>query len=261
MTILYDGRAVLMGKEEINLDNFPALKVIGVNMTGTEHLPWRQINERGIKVLSLIGETEFLKSVTSTSEHTIGLMLALARKYKHALSAPYGERNAYTGHTLRGKVLGLVGCGRVSHQVADIAEAFGMKVLVYDTSMDYNVYDWATSIEVLCKKSDFVSLHIPLAENEQFFTIDMFRKMRSTAYFINTSRPGIVQKGALREALSNQYIAGAAVDFIDDLDLLSYSQITDRLILTNHMGGNTFEDRKATEEFILAKLNNYFQSL
>ena len=75
--------------------------------------------------------------------------------------------------------------------------------------------------------------------------------------FYLSLKPGIIQKGAPLYALKNQYIAGAAVDFIDDEELVKFSRISDRLILTNHIGGCTFEDCSLTKEFILKKIEAY----
>ena len=85
----------------------------------------------------------------------------------------------------------------------------------------------------------------------------MFSQMKSTAYLINTSRGGVIEKGALLWALENGIIKGAAVDFVDDPQLLQYAKIHSNLILTPHLGGATFEDMSRTEEFIINKVLNY----
>lgn len=260
MRILHNGKAILIKDEQINLDDFPNLKVIGCPMTGLDHLPLKEIEKRGIKVISLgtIGnrdsETEaFLASITSTAEHTIGLILALARNYKTALNAPYKDRDAYKGHRLNGKTLGIIGLGRVGRQVAHIATALGLKIVFWEPYM-------ATSfLDDLVAQSDIVSLHIPLSGNEGFFTNKMFQQMKPTAYLINTSRDKVIQRGALRWALINKIIAGAAVDFIDDRSLIEYAGARDNLILTNHIGGVTYEDHQKTEEFIINQINNYLK--
>lgn len=241
-------KAILVGFEDFELPE--GVEVIGCNATSTEHLD--KYREMGIKVVDLKGETEFLNSITSTVEHTIGLMLALARNYKRGLHGPYKERDEYRGHTLAGKTLGIIGRGRIGRQVEKISKALGMKVWALDGNSSRGKYlRW---LEKILSMSDFVSLHIPLRGNEGFFTKDMFKQMRPSSYFINTSRGGIVESGALQWALENMQIAGAAVDFIDDLNLLEYEKEHDNLILTNHLGGNTYEDREKTEQFIINKV-------
>src|SRR3990167_1877040 len=115
MKIIENGKGIIIGLETITgktLNQFPDLKVIGCNMTGTEHLPWKEIKKRDIKVISLKGHDFFLSTITSTAEHTLGLIIALLRNYKTALNAPYKDRDEYKGHTLNEKVLGIIGYGR-----------------------------------------------------------------------------------------------------------------------------------------------------
>lgn len=258
MKILHDGQAVILGLEKINLDDFPDLQVIGCNMTGTDHLPIKEMERRGIKLISLKGETEFLKEITSTAEHTIGLIIALLRNYKTALNGPYEDRGIYKGHTLKGKTLGIAGYGRVGKQIAEIGKVLGMRVVIYEPYlMDWNTHDWALGPAALCKESNILSLHIPLPGNEGFFTRAMFQQMKPTAYLINTSRDGVIEKGALKWALENKIIAGAAVDFTDDEELVHYARDHDNLILTPHIGGCTYEDMEKTEEFITNKVEEY----
>ena len=249
MKVLHNGQAVIMGVEDINLDDFPDLKVIGCNMTSVEHLPLKECEKRGIKVISLKGETEFLQSITSTAEHTLGLIIALLRCYKTALNAPYKDREEYKGHTLKGKQVTLFGgYGRIGKQVNVFCSMLAMNVWCIDQH---------GAFYVPLSTADILSLHIPLEDNEGFFTKDMFKQMKPTAYFINTSRSKIVENGTLLWALKSNTIAGAAVDFIDEPELVEYSKSHDNLILTNHQGGNTFEDREKTYNFIEEKVEEY----
>lgn len=262
MKILHDGQGVIIGIEKFGkkeMNDLPDLKVIGANITGLDLVDLDEADRRGVKVISLRDYPEFTKTITSTAEHTIGLIIALLRNYKIALNAPSQDRDVYKGHVLRGKCLGLIGGnGRVGRQVKRMAEGLGMKVLVYDIhSTFWQRSDYFSSII----KSDIVSLHIPLSINEGFFTKRMFQMMKPTAYFVNTSRSKIVEDGALLWALENAIIKGAAVDFIDDMELVEYSKTYDNLILTNHQGGNTWEDRELTENFIIKRVENYLNGL
>lgn len=259
MKVLHNGQAVIVGLDGVDLDDFPNLKVVGCNMTGTEHLPLEECEKRGIKVISLKGETEFLKDITSTAEHTIGLMIALMRNYKNALNGPYQEREVYKGHVLAGKTLGVIGgLGRIGSQIASIASGLEMQGLLWDFNGE-GLFTNADSFEDFVSRSDIVSIHIPLSGNKDFFTKKMFRQMKATAYLINTSRDGVIEKGALKWALENKIIAGAGVDFIDDPELVEYAKIHDNLILTNHIGGCTYEDMEKTEAFIVDKIDSFFK--
>lgn len=256
MRILHDGRAVIVGLEKLDLNEFPTLEAVGCNMTSTEHLPLQEMEQRGIKLISLKGETKFLQTITSTAEHTIGLIVALMRNYKAALNGPYDGRERYKGFRLKSKHLGIIGLGRIGQQVKKTALALGMAVHDYDKNQQ-GVADLGEHL--LLPSCDIVSIHIPLSGNEGFFTQAMFEQMKPSAYLINTSRPGIVEKGALLWALENKKIAGAAVDFVDDDELVRYAERSDNLILTPHLGGCTVEDMSATEKFIEQKVEEYIK--
>lgn len=240
-------QAIVVGLEPVNLNDFPDLKVIGCNMTSCEHLPLTEMAERGIELISLKGHTPFLKYITSTAEHTIGLILALFRNYQVALNGSQ-DREVYKGHTLSDKVIGIVGFGRVGKQLKKIAVGLSMTVITHDKAEPY--------LTNLLEESDIVTLHIPLEGNEGFFTKEMFQQMKPTSYFINTSRLEVVEPGALLWALENDIIKGAAVDFIEP-ELFKYAQTHHNLLLTNHIGGCTYEDMAKTEEFIISLVNNH----
>lgn len=249
-------KAIVVGFEEIDFDKFPNLKVVGCNATSTEHID-DECAKRGIKVISLRGETEFLNTITSTAEHTMGLILALSRNYKASLNTQYyKDRDLYKGHTLSGKSLLLIGGdGRIGRQVQKMAKAFGMQVAIYEKHQPVE------QLHELLQFSDVVSVHIPLLGNEGFFQKGYFSLMKPTSFFINTSRLGIVESGALLWALKYDIIFKSAVDFTDDLELVKYAKTHDNLILTPHCGGNTFEDRERTEEFIIMKVNQHLHNV
>jgi D-3-phosphoglycerate dehydrogenase len=251
MKILENGKGIVVGLEYFNPDDYKDLEVVGCNMTSVEHLPWEQLKKRGIKVISLKDYPTFLNTITSTAEHTIGLIIALLRNYKIALSAPYKEREIYIGHRLNEKILGIIGLGRIGRQVREIAKSFGIKVLTYDK------YESKDILFDLLKVSDIVSIHITLEGNEGFFTKEMLSKMKSNACIINTSRGKIIEKGALIWALKNKIISNGAIDFCDDEEMVEYSKSHNNLILTNHLGGATYEDMQQTENFIIKQVTNY----
>lgn len=250
MKILFNGKAIVVGIENLDLDNFPHLKVVGCNATSCEHLPLEEMEKRGIQLISLKDYPDFMKEITSTAEHTFGLILALLRNYKEALNGPYKRRDYYMGYTLKGKTVGIVGYGRIGTMIAEYLGAFGMHARLYDSR-------GSGAIESIWEAADIITVHIPLNGNEGFFTKEMFSQMKKTAYFINTSRSGIVENDALLWALTSGTIQGAAVDFVDDPALAKYAETHHNLILTNHIGGCTVEDREKTEQFITNKTLEY----
>jgi D-3-phosphoglycerate dehydrogenase len=285
MTILHEGQALIITDEQIDsrvLDLYPNLKVIGCSMTGLDHIDLFECRKRGIEVLSLqyAGQrdpdvTKLLDNVTSTAEHTIGLIIALLRNYKTALNAPYKHRDEYMGHSLNSKKLLLIGgLGRVGKHVKRMAEGLGMDVYVYDVGfyksrlirflewlLQGSDHDPLEELKMVLGGVDVVSIHVPLPGNEGFFTQEMFANMSSHAYFINTARSGVVEDSALIWALETGKIAGAAVDFTDEAELREYASENNNLILTNHIAGVTFEDRHKTSDFIKQKVDTYIHQL
>lgn len=280
MTILHNGQALLIAIEEVDarvLDLYPNLKVIGTSTTGTDHIDLEECRKRGIEVISLqyAGQRDrdvekLLDSVTSTAEHTIGLIIALMRNYKTALNPPYKHRDEYMGHSLKGKKILLIGgLGRVGRQVEQMAKGFGMDVYVHDKMFARGFlrrwrrttgFYWGQGLKFVLSQMDIVSIHVPLPDNEGMFTREMFQCMKPSAYFINTSRSGVVAPEALLWALEEGEIAGASVDFTDEQGLVDYASQHNNLILTNHIAGVTYEDRQKTSDFIKKKVNDFMEN-
>ena len=155
------------------------------------------------------------------SDHAMALLLAAARKITLANKQVHAGRWEMPAvvpiHRLRGSVLGLVGFGRIPQLVAPKAKAFGMRVVASDPFIPKAVFDSAgvEGIEFaeLVKISDFISIHSPLLpETKGMFNADLFRRMKPTAYLINTARGPIVDEKALADALDAKQLAGAALD-------------------------------------------------
>ncbi len=153
-----------------------------------------------------------------TCELTWALILGLARNLKTEIDNMYqGYWQTTVGVELKGKILGLIGLGRVGSQVAKIAKAFGMQVIAWSENLDLNK---CTELEVLpsskedlIKNSDFISMHVQGGERyKDCITIKEFDKMKKTAFLINTSRGPIVNEDDLIIALSTNVIAGAGID-------------------------------------------------
>ena len=159
--------------------------------------------------------------IDEVSDHTLALLLALARKIPFAnaqVQAGRWEMPAVVPiHRLRGSVLGLAGFGRIPQLVAPKAKAFGLRVVAHDPYVPAEIFTRAgvESVEFsqLLKLSDYVSVHTPLSpETRGLFGADAFRQMKPTAYLINTARGPIVDELALARALDAGHLAGAALD-------------------------------------------------
>jgi D-3-phosphoglycerate dehydrogenase len=201
------------------------------------------------------------------SDHTLALLLALARKIPFANSMVHNGRwdlSATTPiHRLRGSVLGLLGFGRISRLVAQKAAAFGMRVIATDPYASAESIDRArverVDFEQLLSLSDYVSIHSPLLpETRHLFSASAFHRMKNSAYLINTARGPIVDETALVEALEEGQIAGAALDVLSEeppTDSRLFRR--DDVILTPHMSFYSIESlaelqKRAAEEVVYA---------
>lgn len=254
------------------LDRAKRLKVIVSASTGLDHIDLAYAKKKGIKVLSLQKETDFLRDITATAEHTWGLLLSLIRKQHFAandvLEGNRCRRDLFVGSELQGKVLGIVGYGRVGRMVAEYGEAFRMHTYCCDLHVDhyFNEGSWRRTISVdeLLSVSHVVSLHIP-SDHDNFLLMDYDKlsKMRPEAVLINTSRGWIINETDLLRCLNEKKIAGAALDFLTDWadtnPLIRYAKVHDNLLITPHLGGATRESMHKTELFMAEKLKKFME--
>ncbi len=245
------------------IDAAPHLQYIATATTGLDHIDTAYAQKKGITVLSLQGETAFLKTITATAELALGLLLALVRSLPHAhQSVLRGEWNrpAFLGHSLAGKTLGIVGFGRLGSMMAKYGKALGMDTIFTDPKKKGGV-----PLMKLLRTADIISLHVPLTETtKHMIGRKELTQMKSSALLINTARGKIVDEAAVLAALRAKKLAGYAADVLaDELSftpmkaqsaLIEYAQTHDNVLLTPHIGGTTVEARKATDVFIAEKL-------
>jgi len=257
------------------LDAGKRLKAIVSATTGLDHIDLAYAESRGIKVLSLRGEYEFLRSIPATAEHTWGLLLALLRQIPEAhASVLRGEwtRDLFRGHDLAGQTLGILGLGRIGEKIARYGLAFGMRVLAYDPYRS----PWIEGVErchtqaELLKQSQIFTIHVPL--NPTTVNLVSSREIGLLpfgAVLINTARGEVIDEAALLAALESGQVAGAALDVLCDergparqaSPLAAYARQHTNLLLTPHIGGATYESMAATEIFMAQKLKTYLESL
>ena len=244
------------------------VKYIVTPVTGLNHIDTVACAEHGIKIISLKGEFEFLQAVRATAEHTLLLTLALLRNLVPAVksvSEGFWDREPFKGNEIFKKTVGIIGFGRLGKIVSDYYKALGAKILIYEKNPNAELLTSSelVDLDTLLRESDIVSLHINfLPENIEFFSARHFSLMKPSAVFINTARGKLVNAEALKNALINGEISGAALDVIYDefdlsnspeLELLTSKKLTN-LIITPHIGGNTWESFDKTEKFIYNKL-------
>ena len=191
------------------------LQVVGRAGVGIDNIDLEVATLRGVVVMNTPdGNT------ISAAEHTMALLMALARNVHlgHAsLQQGRWERKALQGVELNGKILGIVGLGRIGRRVMDSARAMGMEILGHDPYLPQELPDSdelrMVTLEELLRRADFVTLHVPSNdETRDLLNADNLKLMKPTARLINVARGGIVNEGQLADALNSGLIAGAAVD-------------------------------------------------
>ena len=185
-----------------------------------------------------------------TPELTWALILGLARNFKEEIDNMYqGYWQTTVGVELKGKILGLIGLGKVGSQVAKIGKAFGMQVMAWsenlnlDTCKELDVLP--CSKEDLIKNSDFLSIHVQGGERyKDCITLKEMDKMKKTSFLINTSRGPIINEDDLIIALSTNEIAGAGIDVYDKEPLPENNKLRflPNALLTPHIGYVTAEN-------------------
>jgi D-3-phosphoglycerate dehydrogenase len=243
----YDGLAV-RSATKATADLIAAgknLRVIGRAGIGVDNIDLDAATERGIVVMN----TPFGNSIT-TAEHTIAMLLSLARHIPAASASTKAgkwEKSKFMGQEVNGKLLGLIGAGNIGAIVASRAQGLGMKVQAYDPYLTPDrAYDLGISkvdLAELLQTSDFVSIHTPLTkETKNIIDKDALMLMKEDACIINCARGGLVDEEALKEALDEGIIRGAA------LDVFSVEPATDNplfdhpaVIATPHLGASTTE--------------------
>ncbi|MDP6781701.1 MAG: NAD(P)-dependent oxidoreductase [Alphaproteobacteria bacterium] len=251
----------------------PDLRALVSATTGLDHIDLEAAADHSVVVLSLKGETEFLKEMSATAELAWGLLLAVLRHIPQAAGSVKDgiwDRDAFRGNELRGKQLGILGLGRLGHMVAEYGRVFGMSVAAYDPYAS----DWPMGVEIHSAAEDLVedaqvlSIHVPLNdETRGLIDGEMLARLPEGAVLINTSRGAVVDEPALLTALGSGHLAGAGLDVVaDELSggpsqaLLAHVRDNDNLIITPHMGGATVESMEKAEVFMAQKLTRFLES-
>jgi len=244
------------------MDAARKLRVIGRAGVGVDNIDVPAATARGIVVMNAPdGNT------ITTAEHTLALLIALARNIPQANSsvkAANWDRKRFIGAELQGKTLGIVGLGRIGRAVAERAQALGMKVVAHDP---FIAPDQARGLEIesasmdeVFSRSDFLTVHTPLtSETRGLIGAQAFAKMRSGVRIINCARGGLVDEAALLEAIKSGIVAGAALDVFEqeppppDHPLLALEEV----IATPHLGASTTEAQEGVAVTVAEQMRDY----
>lgn len=195
------------------------LKVIARYGIGVDNIAVAAATQRGIKVTNVPDYC-----LDEVAEHVLALLLALARDIRYydtaVRSDNWGVRDDRRVHRVAGRVLGVVGFGRVGRRVAERARGFGLRVIVADPTADQRAIRAVGAQPVewhgLLAESDFVSLHTPLTPATRHLVGELeLKAMKPTAFLINASRGGVIDHDALVRALELKWIAGAGLDVFE----------------------------------------------
>jgi phosphoglycerate dehydrogenase-like enzyme len=243
------------------LEALPSLEMISQTGGNTPHLDLEAATRRGIIVCTSPGAGQ------STAELTFALMLAVMRRIPQEHQAMRaGHWQTSQGVGLQGKILGIIGLGRIGSRVAHMAQAFGMRVLATgftltaERAMAHGVR--MASLEDLLARSDVVSVHLRLSErSDKLIGRQELRLMKPTAYLINTARGPIVDEAALIDALRHRRIAGAGLDVFtqEPIDPNNPLLQLDNVVCTPHIGFVTQESYEQMLGGAVENIMNYLE--
>jgi D-3-phosphoglycerate dehydrogenase / 2-oxoglutarate reductase len=247
----------------------PQLRWVVTPTTGLDHLDLRALEDAGVAVIALKGAIHLLRTVHATAEHTWGLLLALVRhtavSRDDVLEGGW-RRERYLGTELHGRVLGVLGHGRLGSMVAGYGLAFGMTVLAHDT--DPAAFDGAAegvraaSLDALLTSSDVLTVHLPLdASTQGYLSAERLAQVKPGAWLVNTARGELIDEAALLDALVSGRLAGAALDVVADdsvwpgrvpesQPLIDYARRAGNLLVTPHIGGYARDSVASTRLFV-----------
>lgn len=251
----YDAIAIRSGTrltaEIIEAGSTGRLKVIGRAGVGLDNIAVETATDRGILVVNAPDA-----NTISVAEHTIALLLSLSRKIPAAnLSLKSGDwdRKEYRGVEVNGKVLCIIGLGRVGSEVAKRAKGLGMKIIAYDPFISVDKAKelgiTLASLNKSIQAADFITIHTPLTKDTlNLISTKEFAMMKDGVRLINCARGGIVDEKALKDAIKGGKVAGAALDVFvhepplpEERDLLELAEV----IVTPHLGAYTTEAQYA----------------
>jgi D-3-phosphoglycerate dehydrogenase len=223
------------------------LRVIGRAGVGVDNVDVDAATRRGIVVANAPQS-----NVVTAAEHTMALLLALARNIPQAhmsLTSGKWERSKFSGVELYEKTLGVLGFGRIGQLVAHRAKGFGMRVLAFDPFVSAERYrelgvEKAATSDDLYAQADFITVHLPKTpETEGWLNAEAFAKMRDGVRVLNVARGGLIDDAALQEALDSGKVGGAALDVFPSEPITDYPLFKGypNVVVTPHLGASTAE--------------------
>jgi len=261
-TLNYDVIFCNPNKQNYMLDEYILKHFNGTILTastGLNHIDTNYCKQRGIKVLSHKNDIRFLNDLPSTAELSFGLMSSIVRNIPSSfddVKKGNWDYDMHMGHQLRGKIIGLIGYGRLGKMMETYCNAFGMTVKIHDP---YEGYD---DLDLVLKESDIISLHVHANdETKHMINKKVLGKLQNNSYIVNTSRGEIVNEKDIVEALRSGKLKGYATDVIEDeygdrhkSPILKGVKEGLNIIVTPHIGGMTWEGQQKAYMWSISKL-------
>ncbi|MGI6069245.1 MAG: D-2-hydroxyacid dehydrogenase [Blautia sp.] len=245
-----------------------ALELVCVTATGINNLDLDFLKERGIPACNVAGY-----STGAVAQHTFALLFYIWQKLRYyddfVKSGEYAKGEAFSHfgkkfYELDGKTWGIVGLGAIGRKVAEIASVFGCRVLVYSASGSrYDSPYEQVDFDTLLAESDILSIHAPLNESTRnLMTLDAFQKMKRSAVLINVARGPIVNEQDLYTALTQDLIAGAALDVLSREPMREDNPLgkimdSSKLVITPHIAWAPVETRNRVVEEVAANIQAF----
>lgn len=237
------------------------LKVIGRAGVGVDNVDLDAATEYGILVMNSPGG-----STTTTAEHTVAMLFALARNIPQAyktLKNRQWEKNKFKGVELAGKTLGVIGLGRIGSEVARKCQAMGMNVIAFDPYINPDAHLSSgfqlVDAQKVFEESDFITVHVPLTDaTRNLINKNTIAQMRDGVRILNCARGGIINERDLYDALKSGKAAGAAFDVFEvEPNTESPLLELDNFIATPHLGASTVEAQRKVSEDICRQVSDY----
>lgn len=262
----YDGLAIRSSTTvtpEI-LDAATNLKVIGRAGIGVDNVDRAHATKNGVIVMN----TPFGNSVT-TAEHTIAMMMALARSIPQANASTHAgkwEKSKFMGVELYNKTLGVIGCGNIGAIVIDRAIGLKMKVIGFDPFLtDERAREMGiekVDLDTLLSRADFITLHVPKTDKTaNVINADAFAKMKDGVRIMNVARGGLIDETALKDALDSGKVAGAALDVFATEPATEHALFGyENVICTPHLGASTIEAQDNVAIQVAEQIADYLKN-
>lgn len=266
-----DADIIVLNKVTINEESIgeaERLKLVCVTATGTNNLDKGYLASRGIEWRNVAGY-----STDTVAQHTFALLFYLLEKLRYyddyVKNEKYIADTSFTHfsnvfHELSSMTWGIIGLGNIGRAVADIAKAFGCKVIYYSTSGKNNQSEYErVDFQTLLEKSDIVSIHAPLNEDtEGLMNKEAFKRMKDSAIMLNLGRGPIVNEHDLAEALMSGEIAAAGLDVLTKEPMSAENPLrkikdSGRLIITPHIAWASVEARNRLMNIILHQIEDF----